>query len=197
MLEPLAGQRQKRESSKAVQACNDYLRMGVGRSLRLLLSKYRNIQEQTRTPTTNFATLGAWSQRYSWQKRAELYDSKLEQKKTERANEIMESGLALDHERVVHLKKLSGFLEQQIYEQGKTGVYHNVWVPDVKQIGSGENAERVDIERFNSALIDQYRGTLDDLAKETGGRKRQTEVGGIDGGDIVLRLTGNISPDDV
>jgi hypothetical protein len=63
-------------------------------------------------------------------------------------------------------------------EQGEDGVYHNVWVPDVKQIGSGADAERVDIEHFNSAIISEYRATLDDIAKETGGRvqKQQTDL---------------------
>jgi hypothetical protein len=182
-LEPLAGQRQKKESSKAVQACNDYLRAGPGRSLVVLCQQYSKSHQES-PPTLFLGTLKKWSSRYGWAERAESYDAKLEQQKTERAQEIMQSGLALDHERVVHLKHLSSFLEDQIYEQGKDGVYHNVWLPDVKQIGSGETAERVDIERFNSALIDQYRGTLDDLAKETGGRKTKTEHSGPDGGPI-------------
>jgi hypothetical protein len=67
--------------------------------------------------------------------------------------------------------------------------YHKVWLPDVKQIGGGEHAERVDIVRFNAALIEQYRGTLDDLAKETGGRKQKMEVTGKDGGPVMHKIT--------
>jgi len=58
----------------------------------------------------------------------------------------MQSGLALDYERAVELKRLAHFLIEQIYEQGEDGNYHNVWLPDVKQIGAGKNIERIDIE---------------------------------------------------
>jgi len=164
--------------------------MGPGRSLRSLVSHYVNESERIRTPTTNFATLGAWSSRYEWQARAESYDAQLEQQKTARANEIMHSGLALEHERVEKLEHLAAFLEEQIYEQGEDGVFHNVWLPDVKQIGAGEFAERVDIERFNSALIDQYRGTLDDLAKETGGRRIKADTNLS--GQVTVNFTSNV-----
>lgn len=177
-IELLAGQRQKSESSRAVQACNDYLRLGPGRSLADLSRQYQDTPENT-TPTTKVNTLHKWAQRYGWQARAEALDAGLEQRKNERADEIMQSGLALAHERVDTLKNLAAFLLGQIYEQGADGDYHNVWLPDVKQIGSGEYAERVDIERFNGAIIEQLRGTLDDLAKETGGRKQKHEFEGL------------------
>lgn len=175
MIEPLAGQRQKGESNKAVQACNDYLRMGPGRSLRLLLLQYA-ITDQNLPPTKSNATLKEWSVRYRWQERAALHDASLEQAKNARAEEIMHSGLALAFERADKLKYLGEFLEQQMFEQGLGGAYHNIWLPDVKQIGSGEYAERVDIERFNSAIVEQYRGVLDDIAKETGGRVQKQDI---------------------
>lgn len=174
-IEPLAGQRQKRESIRAVEACNDWLRLGPGRTLRGLLDSYSKI-EKNEAPTTSRATLMAWSSRYLWAKRAEEYDTRLEAEKNERARQIMESGLALIYERVGKLKTLADFLEGQMYEQGEDDVFHNVWLPDVKQIGSGEYAERVDIERFNAAIIAEFRATLDDLAKETGGRKQAMDV---------------------
>lgn len=169
ILQLLAGERQQRESSKAVQACNDYLRMGVGRSLRSLLL-YWDEQGQTSTPTSNFSTLSEWSRRYGWTERAESYDAEIDQKKTERANEIMQSGLALFHERVDSLKRLAVFLHKEIQETDK------VWLPDVKQIGGGRDAKRVDIVRFNAPLIGEFRATLDDLAKETGGRKGLLDI---------------------
>ena len=180
----LSGERQKSESFRAIQACNDYLRMGPGRSLRLLLEQYRK-SEQNLAPTRSQGTLWGWSARFGWQERAAAYDARLEADKDARTAEIMQSGLAVAHERVVKLKDLAGFLEGQLYEQGEDGVYHNVWLPDVKQIGSGLDAERVDIERFNAPIIEQYRGTLDDLAKETGGRKERHEVTGADGAPLV------------
>jgi hypothetical protein len=128
------------------------------------------------TPTRSVDTLNNWSQRYDWPARAAEYDTILEDAKNARAEEIMNNGLALVHERTAKLQELAGFLEEQLYELGEEGVYHNVWVPDVKQIGSGEYAERVDLERFNAAIIQQFRATLDDLASETGGRVKKTAL---------------------
>lgn len=183
----LSGQAQNGESKKAIIACNDYLRMGAGRSLVALEKKYTE-SSQTRPPTASIGTLKAWSTEYSWVERASAYDAILEDAKDARRKAIMESGFALDYERVVELKRMAAFLSGQIYEQGEGDVYHNVWVADVKQIGSGEFAERVDIERFNGEIFSQLRGALDDLAKETGGRKQKTEITGKDGEPLLLPI---------
>lgn len=174
-MEPLVGQRQKGESLRAVQACNDYMRLGPGRSLSSLLALYAK-SDQLIPPTQSMGALKRWSAKYTWQERAGSYDAQTEESKNIIATERMKTGLALPHERVQKLKDLAAFLEVQMFEQGEEGKYHNVWLPDVKQIGGGEYAERVDIERFNSAIIEQYRGVLDDLAKETGGRVSKTDV---------------------
>lgn len=188
----LAGQRQKSESSKAIQACNDYLRAGPGRTVAGLARRYQKSAEYS-TPTRSLGTLNKWSQKYDWPERAKLYDAELERIKNERAEEILQSGLALAHERVQELKELSDFLKSQLYERGEEGVYHNVWLPDVKQIGSGPDAERVDIERFNAAIIDQYRGVLDDIAKEVGGRVVRQEVTGQT--EVTVNFISNVDDD--
>lgn len=190
----LAGQRQKRESKNARLACNDYLRMGPGRRLSDLRHRYCQMQKN-HAPTQSKSTLWAWSSRYNWAARAEEYDARLEDEKNQRAQEIMQSGLSLPYERVVKLKELASFIEDQMYEQGEDGVYHNVWMPDVKVVGYGDNATVVDIEHFNSAIIIQYRETLDDLAKETGGRVNRTDV--TSGGQEIVFKLGNVSIDDV
>jgi hypothetical protein len=169
--------------------------MGPGRSLRELWRRYNETQRNT-TPTQSWNTLAGWSSRYQWAERAEAYDLQLEEQKNQRRDEIMASGLALTHERVEKLKWLAVFLESQISEQGEDGIYHNVWLPDVKQIGSGSMAERVDIERFNASLISEYRSTLDDLAKETGGRKTRVEHGGDEEGLPIRVVIGGISLSD-
>jgi len=158
--------------------------MGPARSLSVLAEKYADTPQNA--PTLRLGTLKKWSQRCGWVERASEYDTRLDAEKNARADEIMRSGLALAHNRVEKLRALAGFLEEQMYEQGEDGVYHNVWVPDVKQIGSGESAERVDLERFNPALISEYRATLDDLAKETGGRIHKSEITGKDGTPLVI-----------
>jgi hypothetical protein len=185
-LQPLKGHRQKSESDNAVIACNDWLRLGTGRTLSGLLEKYAD-SHQKAPPTDSIDTLKGWSSKFAWSKRATAYDADYEALKNAERQAVMNYGTALDYERVRRLKRLADFLERQIYEQGTQGAYHNVWLPDVKQVGSGEFAERVDIERFNSALLSEYRATLDDLAKEVGDRKQKLEHTGKDGGAIILR----------
>ena len=165
----LVGEREKHETSKAIQACNDYLRLGPGRTVPALFESYSNSSEKL-PPTQFFNTLRKWCGCYNWVERASLYDEELERRKTERANQIMTSGLALPHERVVKLKALADLLEEEIDDEDR------VWLPDVKQIGGGEFATRVDLVRFNAQLISEYRDTLNDLARETGGRKPSIDL---------------------
>lgn len=195
-LQPLSGQRQRGESDAAVQACNDYLRMGAGRKLVDLLNTYQQLStfsSSYEAPTLSDATVRTWSSKYSWANRATEYDSEWEDRKNAERSQVFDMALALDYGRVRKLINLANLLESQIYEygvddDGKPTTLHNVWLPDVKQVGSGEFAERVDIERFNSALISEYRSTLDDIAKEVGGRVKKNEHTGADGGDLVFKL---------
>lgn len=174
-LLPLKGQRQKSESDASVVACNDWLRLGTGRTLSALIEKYADSNQKS-PPTDSIGTLKQWSAKFAWAERATEYDADYEAIKTAERQAEMNYGAAQDYERVRRLKRLADMLEAQIYERSEDGVLHNIWVPDVKQIGSGKFAERVDIERFNAALISEYRSTLDDLAKEVGDRKQKTEV---------------------
>jgi hypothetical protein len=174
-VELLSGQRQKSESDKAVIACNDFLRMGVGRSLAELANKYREMPQNT-AATDSINTLQGWSKRFGWSERAAEYDRTWEDRKNREREAVMNYGLALDYERVLKLYRLAGLLESQIYEKSEAGIYHNIWMPDVKQIGSGQDAERVDLEKFNAPLLEQYRKTLDDIAAETGGRIKKQDI---------------------
>ena len=173
-VELLAGERLDAESNKAIVACNDYVGMGVGRSLQKLCDRYQTAPGSP--PTKRLKTLKDWSAAFAWQARAEAYDKTIEIKKGVRRKEVMESGLALDYERVVKLKTLADFLESLINQVDHAGKRPSVWVKDYKQIGSGEFAEKVEIERFNAPLISEFRATLDDLAKEAGGRAQKVEM---------------------
>jgi len=194
--ELLTGERLPREGYKAILACNGYLRLGPGRSLAKLLNRYQAGAETP--PTKRLNTLKAWSSQFDWQLRAAAYDAEIERQKTAYVQEIMKTGLATAHERVLKLKMLADFLEQQLYAQDvdgppaeetegqvtrrppNQGQYPNIWLADVKQIGAGEFSERVDIVRFNASLIEEFRGTLDDLARETGGRRQKRDNFNID-----------------
>src|SRR5689334_2432710 len=117
-LSPLSGQKQKGESDKAIQACNDWLRLGAGRTLPALLSKYSKTRQNT-APTTSLNTLQGWSVKFSWASRATEYDKGVEELKNAERQRVMNSYLALDYRRVKKLFKLAKFLEDQLYEQGE------------------------------------------------------------------------------
>jgi hypothetical protein len=108
-----------------------------------------------------------------------MFDSLYEEEKNAQRRAIMESGLALDYNRVSKLQNLADFLEDQIYKMGPNHegvmVHHNIWLHDVKSIGSGESVERVDIKRYNGSLITSYLAVLDDIAQETGGRRMKDQ----------------------
>jgi hypothetical protein len=174
-IDLLSGQRQNSETDNAVLACNEWLRMGAGRSLSDLLQRLTDTN-QISPITTSLGTIKHWSADFNWTQRAVEYDANWEARKNAEREAMLNYGLSLDYERLRKLQRLANMLEAQIYERGTDGVLHNIWLPDVKAIGSGEFAERVDIERFNAPLLEQYRKVLDDIAKETGGRVQKTDV---------------------
>lgn len=164
----LAGTAAKGESNQAIIACNDYLRMGIGRSLAKLIARYRVATEAI--PTKRIATLKTWSVVYDWQERAADYDKAIDEEKTARVEArrkaIMDAGLALDYERVNELNELYERLKLELV---KNGLYYT----DIKLAANGD---RVAVEVFNKALIESLRAVLDDFAKETGGRKQKSET---------------------
>lgn len=178
-LQPLAGARKSAESDVAVQACNDWLRMGSGRSISKLLQHY---QEQSKfikgftPPSLSVDTLYTWSTHYGWAERKQIYDADIEMRKNRDLRQVMELDLANPHGRIGELIQLAQFLKGQIYEQAADGTYHNIWVPDVKSVGSGDKVEIIDIERFNAPLVKEFRETLNDIAAETGGRVRHAKI---------------------
>lgn len=209
-VELLSGVRQEGETDVATTACNDWLRMGSGRSIPALINNYLQqitFQRGFKPPSTVNGTLRVWSSTYDWPSRAREYDAAWEARKSAEAEAVRGYGLALEHERLRELYQLAALLKGQIYELSEphpvTGrvSFSNLWVADVKTIGSGEFAERVDIERFNSALIEQYRKVLEDIAKEVGGRVQKQEITGASGGAIEIKtidyrtMLNKIAPD--
>lgn len=78
-------------------------------------------------------------------------------------------GYALKEHRVYKLSLLAALMERDLL-----GGF--LWTDQVKGVGSGDIAEIVDYEEFNSSEVAQYRGVLDDIAKETGGRVQRADV---------------------
>ena len=91
--------------------------------------------------------------------------------------EALTEGLALKGERVKKLKQLAALMENDLF-----GGF--LWLDQVKGVGSGDIAQIVDYEEFNAGEVVQYRGVLDDIAKEVGQRVQRQEITGKDGGAI-------------
>lgn len=87
-------------------------------------------------------------------------------------------GYATKEHRVYKLSLLAAMMEQDLLG----GI---LWTNQVKGIGGAENFEVVEYEEFNKAEVDSYRGVLDDIAAETGGRVRKAEVTGAGGKDLI------------
>ena len=150
----------KNESSRAFAAFCIY---------RDLPPTERSLAKIAQTHKKSIAVIASWSTKYEWVKRATAFDDfrfkkQAETKQAEIDKIIAECGYASMHERVKALAEVANILKEDIdakkklYLSGKLG------------------------ETFNKDLIDQFRGTLDDIAKEFGGRVVKKELTGKDGG---------------
>jgi hypothetical protein len=156
-------QRLPDESTKAYAAYEIYRELGAERSLEKVAQKC----------IKSVSLLRRWSSQFQWVRRAAAWDKEQERIREEarqaEINKIMSTGFANTHFRVQHLNLLA---ERQWKDMQDNDL---VWLPDVKQIGGGEFAQRVDLIRYNAGLDEQFRATLDDIAKETGGRIKKLE----------------------
>lgn len=179
----LAGERKEGETDKAVIALNDYLRMGAGRSLERLHEQYRqqidSVSPGELPPSKRLRTLYAWSSDYGWVERASIYDAQVDAAKTEEISRLRTEGLAADYERIRELTKLFDLLREELEEKG-------LWYTDIKMSAKGST---VDVDVFNTGLLSQFRGVLDDIAKETGGRKTEVKHSGNKENPLTLEVT--------
>jgi len=116
---------------------------------------------------------GLWyeiANRWRWEERAQAYDDAQFAEEEKEAQRVRRSGLALQHKRILALQTL---VEGLIKE---TGEKDRVWLPDVKAIGTGPDAERVDLVQFNDGLYKEIREYITDIADEMGDRVKKKEV---------------------
>jgi hypothetical protein len=165
-------ERQENESAKAYEAFCVYRDMGSQRSLAEVVRKYNK----------SVSLLGRWSSQWKWVERSVAYDREQdrirEEVKQAEIRKVLSQGFAQMHVRVKHLNKLA---RRQWRDMQSKDL---IWLPDVKQIGGGEFAERVDLIRYNAALDQQFRETLGDIAAELGERVKKTELSGPKGGPV-------------
>lgn len=168
IIQPLVGERQPNETDKAVLACNDYLRMGASRSLEKLHERYQTgIESGSETsPTKRLNTMREWSRSFGWVERASTYDAVQDEAKTAEIHRLRTEGLAADYERIRQLGRIWKALDFEFADG------NGLWYKDIKMSAKGDT---VDVDVFNAALLTQMRGVLDDLAKESGGRKQAVE----------------------
>lgn len=96
-------------------------------------------------------------------------------------NKALSRGLARKEIRVLKLQKLAQKIEKDLFQE------RTLWLENCKGVGSGDIAEIYYYEEFNKSEVDAYRGVLDDIAKEMGGRVHKTEVMGEDGGPVIIQ----------
>ena len=181
--------RLKGERAKAYGAFCDYCQMGDGRSLRKLCDEYRGRSDGkpgAEIPTQGGATLERWSSRFGWQERVEEYDLSMREARQADIEKEALTGLATTKNRIHELKKLANDISRMIcaedhdFDISHPGHRPFLWLKEVKVIGSGPLAYPANVYRYNSAIIGDYRGLLDDLARETGGRKHLVDVTSAD-----------------
>ncbi len=128
----------------------------------------KNKQEKTRTNAGP-----EWynaAKQWQWEERAEAYDVAQFAEEEKVRQRVYRSGWALDHNRVLTLMEVAQSLRKMVDEPDK------VWLPDVKSVGTGPTAERVDLLQFNADLYRELREYLTDISDETGGRTKKTET---------------------
>lgn len=187
-----------RETAKAQRAYADYLALGGERSLAKLAAMYHQNDPKS-TPDNILRQLKRWSTEHGWQARLAAIAAEAEeharQAEAARRREILETGFALDHERVQLLKELTATLvgelqggrlwlkDRKVFKVGEEPVLND---DGTAVIGSKGQYEVYDFERPNSAWVTQVRGLLSDIADERGGRvkRTQTQITGKDDGPV-------------
>lgn len=112
---------------------------------------------QNKLPSHQWAEV---AKEYHWKERAEAWDAEQQLLLAAAAEEEFSEGYALAHERVRALKNMAAKLETYLLDPKNTHVA--------------------------ARTIEQYRGLLDDLAREMGHRAKETRIVGAGGGPIVI-----------
>ncbi len=148
-----------KESNKAKQAFEDYFNLGPGRSLRKLTQTYREVGTKS-APTKHFSTLQKWSATHKWQDRIAQRDLEIAKARLDVIKEkATETGYAIFYKRIHDL----GVIAERMFKLLEVGP-------------------------LPPATIREFRGLLDDIAKEKGERirKEAIELTGKDGGPIEI-----------
>lgn len=150
--------------------------------------------EKTRKSPEPDGTWYAKAREWQWDERVNAWDihQSQEQEKiiAKEKEQVLKSRYALVHKRIEQLDRIAQKLLDYAEEEDK------VWMLDVKAIGNGPDAERVDLVRFNDALFREIRAHFADIAAELGERVKTTkqEITGKDGQPIEAKNVFTIDP---
>jgi hypothetical protein len=133
--------------------------LGPSRSIPKTYRKWRERED----PNLKYSDWYREAKLYNWDERAAAWDEVNRELQEDRIQEVYGSGLALSHERVAKLILIAEKLEAFILDKKTT--------------------------RISPFVIEQYRGILDDIAKEKGERLKETRVTGTAGGPILIETS--------
>jgi len=162
------------ETAAAKQGFLDYLAMGPGRSLRKLYEEYRDpkkykqdMNSSEAPPTRQLSTIQMWSSAYNWVKRVNrVTDEQIDTIFREQKRALAEASLEQFASPAARIKALNQIAEMLLEYLIDVGLIKTV----IKQVGSGKNTRMKEEKSVDTQAIQAFRGVLEDLAKETGGR---------------------------
>lgn len=169
-IERLPWHQQEHESLLWFRRFERYRLMEPVRSVAAVFREEIGDIERTEPP-------GRWydeTKKWKWEERAAAWDAhlvELEEKVIAQEREkVLRNGYALMHKRVETLNKLAEKLVAWTDEEDK------VWLPDVKAIGTGPDAERVDLVQFNAQLFLLIERYFKGIAEELGERVKKKDI---------------------
>lgn len=169
-------EKQDGESSVWYRRFSRYLLMFPKRSVAAVYNEENNEPdhgEENREKPRKSEPPGHWyemAKQWKWEERAEAWDAAQFAEEEKIKKRVIQTKWALQHRRILALQEVAQSLLDMMGDENK------VWVPDVKSIGSGPDAERVDLVQFNSDLYKEFREYISDIAEEVGGRVKKQET---------------------
>lgn len=136
----------------------EYRLLGPSRTLKKIyrIEKAKNVDAGVVSPEQWTTHFTKWS----WKARAEAWDVQQQEELEDEIEQIVGEGLASAHRRVDHLKSIAMKLEEYMLDPRTT--------------------------RISPNTIEQYRGLLDDIAREQGHRVKETRLTGPKGGSVII-----------
>ena len=147
---------------------NKFRLLGPNRSIREIYRRERKIYTLTKHHGLPLGNANEWNivaRTWQWEQRAMAWDIYCQELQEAEANAVLNDGLSLTHKRVDKLKELAKKLETYIFDE-KT-------------------------KKPSSFIVEQYLQVLDDIAKEVGGRQKNStlQITGANNGPIQIETS--------